>query len=219
MSCNCKPGRKTMGVLGMVALGLAGATLAAVESVSSPASNTGEETTAQSKVSDDQSKESAMGMQKATFAAGCFWGVESTFQQIDGVVSTQVGYVGGTTPSPTYKQVCSSTTGHAEAVEVTYDPETVGYDKLLEVFWSSHNPTTMNRQGPDVGSQYRSAIFFYDTDQEAAAKKSKDALAESGKFKQPIVTQIVPATTFHRAEEYHQSFLAKQGRTSCSTGH
>lgn len=156
-----------------------------------------------------------MKTQKATFAAGCFWGVEALFMEIPGVVATTVGYTGGTTQSPTYSQVCTDRTGHAEAVQVEYDPERVSYDQLLDVFWSNHDPTTLNRQGPDSGTQYRSAIFFYDAQQEAVARASKERLERSGRFKRPIVTQIVPATTFYPAEEYHQKYLAKRGRRSC----
>lgn len=150
---------------------------------------------------------------KATFAAGCFWGVEAVFANVDGVVSTQVGYTGGSPEwsSPTYKDVCSGATGHAEAVEVQYDPARIGYEKLLEIFWESHDPTTMNRQGPDVGTQYRSAIFFHGADQEKAARESKEALQASGKLPRPIVTQIEPASVFHRAEDYHQRYFEKNG--------
>lgn len=157
----------------------------------------------------------AVTMQKATFAAGCFWGVEETFRRTPGVVDTAVGYVGGKTSQPTYEQVCSGRTGHAEAVEVTYDPTGVTYEALLNVFWENHDPTTMNRQGPDVGEQYRSAVFFHSPEQEAAAKASKAALEAAGRFRRPIVTQIVPAATFWRAEEYHQQYLAKRGLGSC----
>ena len=148
-------------------------------------------------------------VKKATFAAGCFWGVEGAFAGVEGVVSTQVGYTGGDFDSPTYEDVCSGVTGHAEAVEVHYDPETIGYERLLDVFWESHDPTTLNRQGPDVGTQYRSAVFFHDAEQEAIARRSKEAL--SGKLARPIVTKIEPASTFHRAEEYHQKYFEKKG--------
>src|SRR5713226_690102 len=150
-------------------------------------------------------------MAKATFAAGCFWGVEATFRQLPGVTSTRVGYIGGNSPNPTYKQVCTDTTGHAEAVEIDYDPAQLSYDKLLEVFWENHDPTQLNRQGPDWGKQYRSAIFFHSPEQEAIAKKSKAALEASGKFKWPIATESTPAGTFYRAEEYHQRYLEKRG--------
>ena len=154
-------------------------------------------------------------MAKATFAAGCFWGVEAAFRQLKGVTSTAVGYIGGTLPDPTYHDVCTGRTGHAEAVQVEYDPSQVSYDDLLRVFWENHDPTTLNRQGPDVGTQYRSAIFFHAPDQEAAAKASKDALAKSGRFKRPIVTEIQPAPEFWQAEDYHQQYLEKRGQTHC----
>ena len=154
-------------------------------------------------------------LEKATFGAGCFWGVEAAFRAVKGVVSTQVGYSGGRTPAPTYEQVCSGRTGHAEAVEVTYDPTLVSYDDLLRVFWENHDPTTPNRQGPDVGEQYRSAIFFHTPGQEAAAKASVAILEAEKRFRRPIVTQIVPAGPFHRAEEYHQQYLEKRGQASC----
>ncbi len=154
-------------------------------------------------------------MAKATFAAGCFWGVEATFRQLPGVLSTRVGYLGGSLENPTYKDVCSDTTGHAEAVEVEYDPAKISYDRLLEVFWENHDPTQLNRQGPDFGKQYRSAIFFHDADQETAAKASKEELAKSRRFSKPIVTQIVPAVTFYEAEDYHQQYLEKRGLATC----
>ncbi|HLW78607.1 MAG TPA: peptide-methionine (S)-S-oxide reductase MsrA [Terriglobia bacterium] len=154
--------------------------------------------------------------EKATFAAGCFWGVEATYRQIDGVVATAVGYTGGKLDNPTYPDVCTDTTGHAEAVEVTYDPARVSYEALLKVFWQNHDPTTLNRQGPDVGTQYRSAIFFHSPEQEAAARTSKEALEKSHAFKRPIVTQIVPAVTFWPAEDYHQQYLEKRGLAHCS---
>lgn len=151
----------------------------------------------------------------ATFAAGCFWGVEVKFRMIPGVVDAAVGYSNGHTQSPTYKDVCTDETGHAEAVQVTFNPAEVSYEKLLEAFWMLHDPTQMNRQGPDSGSQYRSAIFFHSPEQEAAAKKSKAALEASGKFRRPIATEITPAGTFYRAEEYHQRYLEKRGAASC----
>ncbi|MFN2390271.1 MAG: peptide-methionine (S)-S-oxide reductase MsrA [Actinomycetota bacterium] len=153
--------------------------------------------------------------QKATFGAGCFWGVEAAFRQIEGVRSTAVGYSGGTYDNPSYKDVCTGRTGHAEVVEVTFDPERVSYDDLLEVFWANHDPTTLNRQGPDVGTQYRSAIFFHDDAQEAAAIASKERLESSGRFSRPIVTQIEPASTFYLAEDYHQRYLEKRGLSTC----
>jgi peptide-methionine (S)-S-oxide reductase len=154
-------------------------------------------------------------MAKATFAAGCFWGVEATFRQLPGVISTRVGYLGGKTTNPTYKDVCTDATGHAEAVEVDYDPAKLSYGKLLEVFWENHDPTQLNRQGPDWGTQYRSAIFFHSPEQEAEAKASKQALESSGRFRKPIVTQIVPAAAFYEAEDHHQQYLEKRGLTSC----
>ncbi len=154
-------------------------------------------------------------MALATFAAGCFWGVEATFRQLPGVISTRVGYTGGQSANPTYKEVCTNRTGHAEAVEVEYDPAKLSYDKLLEVFWENHDPTQLNRQGPDWGTQYRSAIFFHSSEQEAAAKESKEELEKSGRSRKPIVTQIVPAVTFYEAEDYHQQYLEKRGLASC----
>ncbi|MEE9212081.1 MAG: peptide-methionine (S)-S-oxide reductase MsrA [Phycisphaeraceae bacterium] len=154
---------------------------------------------------------------KATFAAGCFWGVEARFRQVEGVTSTAVGYAGGTLQNPTYEDVCTGRTGHAEVVEVVYDPARVSYDQLLDVFWHCHDPTTLNRQGPDVGTQYRSASFFHNAEQEAAAKASKQKLQRSGRFNSEIVTRITPASPFYRAEEYHQQYLAKRGRSSCAS--
>jgi peptide-methionine (S)-S-oxide reductase len=154
-------------------------------------------------------------MAKATFAAGCFWGVEDAFRQLKGVTGTAVGYTGGTKVNPSYKDVCSGTTGHAEAVEVEFNPEEISYLELLATFWKSHDPTTMNRQGPDIGTQYRSAIFFHDAEQEKEARDSKAILEKEGVFKRPIVTQIQPASTFYRAEEYHQQYFEKQGIRSC----
>lgn len=155
-------------------------------------------------------------MKKATFGAGCFWGVESAFRSLDGVVDAAVGYTGGTLENPTYQDVCTDTTGHAEVVEVTYDPARVSYDELLDLFWSIHDPTTLNRQGPDVGTQYRSAVFYHDDEQKQAALQSVEKLAASGRFRRPITTEIVPASTFYRAEEYHQRYLEKHGRTHCA---
>ena len=154
-------------------------------------------------------------MAKATFAAGCFWGVEATFRQIPGVTSTRVGYIGGRTENPTYKEVCTDGTGHAEAVEVEFDPAVAHYDGLLRTFWENHDPTQLNRQGPDWGSQYRSAIYFHTPEQEAAAHASKDALERAHRYSKPIVTQIVPAVTFYPAEDYHQQYLEKRGQASC----
>ena len=154
-------------------------------------------------------------MAKAIFAAGCFWGVEATFRRLPGVISTRVGYTGGKLSSPTYEDVCTDRTGHAEAVEVEYDESKLSYDKLLDVFWENHDPTQLNRQGPDWGTQYRSAIFFTTPEQEAAAKASKQRLEKSGGYNKPIVTQIVPASTFYEAEDYHQQYLEKRGLASC----
>lgn len=156
-------------------------------------------------------------MEKATFAAGCFWGVEELFRKMPGVLATAVGYCGGTTTNPTYKQVCTDSTGHAEAVEIDFDPGQVSYEALLDAFWSNHNPTTRDRQGPDVGSQYRSAVFYHNDAQHQAAIAVRDKLAASGKFPRPIVTQIVPAVEFYRAEDYHQQYLAKRGMGQCHT--
>jgi peptide-methionine (S)-S-oxide reductase len=153
-------------------------------------------------------------VEKATFAAGCFWGVEAAFRQVPGVVGTQVGYTGGTVENPDYKLVCSGTTGHAEAVEVEFDPERVSYDELLDVFWANHNPTTRNRQGFDVGSQYRSAVYYHSPEQEAALRASRDRAQED--LRKEIVTEIEPAGPFYRAEEYHQRYFEKSGRSSCT---
>ena len=154
-------------------------------------------------------------MATATFAAGCFWGVEAAFRRVKGVTSTAVGYMGGATENPTYKEVCTDRTGHAEVVQVEFDPAQVSYDELLRVFWENHDPTQLNRQGPDVGTQYRSAVFVHSPEQEAAATRSRDALAASGRHRRPVVTQIVPAAPFWRAEEYHQQYLEKRGQASC----
>jgi peptide-methionine (S)-S-oxide reductase len=152
---------------------------------------------------------------KATFGAGCFWGVEAAFRSIPGVTATRVGYAGGTLENPTYRDVCSDRTGHAEVVEVSYDPAKVSYEDLLKVFWENHDPTQLNRQGPDFGSQYRSVIFFHDADQETTARASRDRLAHARRFRRPVVTEILPAPTFWEAEEYHQQYLEKRGRASC----
>jgi peptide-methionine (S)-S-oxide reductase len=151
----------------------------------------------------------------ATFGAGCFWGVEAAFRRVPGVIDVAVGYTGGQTANPTYKDVCTDRTGHAEVVEVTFDPAQVSYEQLLDVFWEEHDPTQVNRQGPDFGKQYRSAIFFHSAEQQAAAAKAKAALDASGKFRRPIATEITPASTFYRAEEYHQRYLEKRGAASC----
>ena len=156
-----------------------------------------------------------MPTEKATFAAGCFWGVEDAFRSLKGVVDTAVGYTGGLTNNPSYEVVCTDSTGHAEAVQVEYDPERILYDELLDLFWKMHDPTTKDRQGPDVGSQYRSAIFYHNEAQRASAEASKHRQQQSGKHCRPIVTQIVSAAEFYRAEEYHQQYLAKRGQQSC----
>ena len=148
---------------------------------------------------------------KATFGAGCFWHVEDIFTKTKGISSTKVGYIGGQLPNPTYEEVCTDKTGHAEAVQVEYDPDEISFEELLDVFWKNHNPTTLNRQGPDVGIQYRSAIFFHDEKQKDVAEKSKQTLDSSGVFNNPIITQIVPAPTFYAAEEYHQKYFKKHG--------
>ena len=154
-------------------------------------------------------------VERAIFGAGCFWGVEAAFRQVQGVVSTSVGYSGGTYADPTYRDVCSGRTGHAEVVEVVYDPSRISYEQLLEVFWENHDPTTVNRQGPDVGAQYRSAIFFHTSEQEAAAQASKAGLERSHRYRRPIVTEITPASVFYPAEEYHQQYLEKRGLSTC----
>jgi peptide-methionine (S)-S-oxide reductase len=154
---------------------------------------------------------------KATFAAGCFWGVEELFGNTKGVTSTMVGYTGGNFPNPTYQDVCTGRTGHAEAIELEYDPTMISFEELLDIFWANHNPTTPNQQGPDIGSQYRSAVFYHDSEQEDVAKTVKKKLDESGKFSKKIVTEIVKATTFFKAEEYHQKYLQKDGLRACSS--
>lgn len=155
-------------------------------------------------------------METATFGAGCFWGVEEAFRNVDGVVETAVGYCGGTVENPTYKDVCSGRTGHAEVVQVGFDPEKVSYEELLDVFWRIHDPTQRNRQGPDVGTQYRSVIFYHSPAQKEAACASRDEMDASGRFRKKIATEIAPATTFWRAEDYHQQYIAKGGRAACS---
>ncbi len=157
-------------------------------------------------------------MQTATFGAGCFWGVEAAFRQISGVKETAVGYMGGVMKNPTYRDVCTDRTGHAEVVQVRFDPQQVSYDALLKVFWENHDPTTPNRQGPDVGTQYRSVIFVHSPEQQAQAEASKAQQEQSGKFKRPIVTAIVPAPEFYRAEDYHQQYLEKRGLSQCHIG-
>ena len=154
-------------------------------------------------------------LQKATFAAGCFWGVEEVFRKLKGVKSTMVGYTGGKFENPSYEDVCTDETGHAEAIQVQYDPNEISYEQLLKVFWSVHDPTTKDRQGPDIGSQYRSMISYHTSEQETLAKKIKEELERSGKFKSKIVTEIVPTSSFYKAEEYHQKYYQKRGGGSC----
>ncbi len=156
-----------------------------------------------------------MSIETATFGAGCFWGVEVAFRRIPGVTDAKVGYLGGTLENPTYEDVCQKNTGHAEVVQVQFDPAKVSYQELVEAFWELHDPTQFNRQGPDYGKQYRSAIFFHSPEQEQAAKESKAKQDASGKFKKPIVTEITPASTFYIAEDYHQRYLEKRGLASC----
>ena len=151
----------------------------------------------------------------ATFAAGCFWGVEATFQSVPGVIATEVGYSNGHTPNPTYHDVCTDETGHAEVVRVTFDPARVGFEQLLDVFWQVHDPTQTNRQGPDFGTQYRSAIFYHSPQQEVVAKRSREVLDGSGRLRRPVATEVSEAGPFYRAEEYHQNFLQKRGAASC----
>ncbi len=158
-----------------------------------------------------------MSCETATFAAGCFWGVEATFRKVAGVIATRVGYTGGGIASPSYEQVCSGETGHAEACEVTYDPDAVSFENLLEVFWACHDPTTPNRQGPDVGSQYRSAVFAQDEAQLQAALASKEAVDTSARFPHPVVTEVLPSAEFWPAEEEHQQYLEKRGQSNCGS--
>ncbi len=154
-------------------------------------------------------------MEKATFGAGCFWGVEAAFRRVPGVIATAVGYMGGKMKNPAYEDVCTDETGHAEVVEVNYDSARASYEDLLQVFWTNHDPTTSNRQGPDIGRQYRSAIFYHTPEQQAAALASKEKLQSTGRYRRPIVTEITPAAEFYRAEEYHQQYLEKRGLASC----
>jgi len=156
-------------------------------------------------------------LEKATFAAGCFWGVESAFCQVDGVISTQVGYSGGHKENPTYEEVCTDKTGHAESVQIEFDSDKVSYDKLLELFWNIHDPTTLNRQGPDVGSQYRSIIFYHNEEQKNKALDYKQKFEKSGRFSKKIVTEIIAESKFYRAEEYHQKYFQKHGIVRCKS--
>jgi peptide-methionine (S)-S-oxide reductase len=160
-------------------------------------------------------EEGSVKTEKATFAAGCFWGVESAFQKVTGVIHTQVGYTDGKTANPTYREVCTGTTGHAEAIEITFDPSKVPYETLVSLFFKMHDPTQVNRQGPDIGTQYRSAVFYHSPEQKTAAEAIKAALNQSGKYKKPIATQILPAEPFYRAEEYHQRYFEKNGGPAC----
>ncbi len=172
---------------------------------------------AENKIDQSGLSDSSGPTETALFGGGCFWGVEAAFRNEEGVTATAAGYSGGTADNPSYREVCSGSTGHAEVVQVQYDPSQVSYERLLEVFWSAHDPTTLNRQGPDVGTQYRSAIFYINEEQAATAKASKAAHEASNRFGRPIVTEIAPATTFYAAEEYHQQYLEKSGRASCTS--
>ncbi len=156
-------------------------------------------------------------IEKATFAAGCFWGIESAFCQVEGVISTTVGYSGGHTKNPTYEEVCTDKTGHAESVLIEFNPELITYEKLLELFWSIHDPTTLNRQGPDIGSQYRSIVFYHSEEQKNMAINTKDKLEKSKRFSRKIVTEIIPSTVFYKAEEYHQKYFQKHGLVKCKS--
>ena len=151
-------------------------------------------------------------MERATFGMGCFWGPEETFRKVDGVTSTSVGFMGGSLENPTYEEVCTGRTGHAEVVEVEFDPSRIAYEELLEIFWACHDPTTRNRQGPDIGTQYRSVLFFHSPEQEAAARASKEKLERSGRYRSEIVTEIAPASSYYPADEYHQRYLEKRRR-------
>lgn len=157
-------------------------------------------------------------MEKAMFGAGCFWGIEATFRQVPGVTDVAVGYAGGRMEDPTYDDVCTGKTGHAEVVDISFDPAVVSYEALLDVFWKSHNPTTLNRQGPDIGTQYRSVIFYYDEMQRKTAERSRNTMDYSGAFRKPIVTEITALAPFYRAEEYHQRYLEKRGLAHCHAG-
>ena len=166
-------------------------------------------------MTDEATSTNKTTIEKATFGAGCFWGVEAAFRQIKGVKATTVGFMGGQTDEPSYEDVCYKRTGHAEVVEVEYDPAQVAYGDLLDVFWENHDPTQLNRQGPDVGDQYRTAIFFHSPDQEETAIASKQRREQSGAYRRPIVTEITPAETFWKAEDYHQQYLEKRGLSTC----
>jgi peptide-methionine (S)-S-oxide reductase len=186
------------------------------EAVEEPTTSTMVETADQTFPPDsDRSRVDTTTLQTATFGAGCFWGVEEAYRQVDGVVDTAVGFSGGTTTDPSYKEVCTGRTGHAEVVQVTFDPSKVSYEKLMDVLWDNHNPTTRNRQGWDIGSQYRSVIFTHTPEQDDAARRSVEQLEQSSRFRKPIVTEIVPFSEFYRAEDYHQQYLAKRGQGAC----
>jgi peptide-methionine (S)-S-oxide reductase len=186
------------------------ALIAVVISVSAGPRGRGGETPTDRGTGKDESR-----MEKAVFGAGCFWGVEETFRKVKGVTATRVGYMGGSVENPTYRQVCSDTTGHTEVCEVTFDPGVISYGKLLEVFWKVHDPTQVNRQGPDVGKQYRSVIFYSSEEQKAAAEKSRKELAASDRYEKPVATAIEPAKTFWPAEDYHQRYFEKRGGGGC----
>ncbi len=186
------------------------------DAVEAPAVPTAERTENQTLPPDsDRSRIDPTTLQTATFGAGCFWGVEEAYRQVDGVVDTAVGFSGGSTTDPSYKEVCTGRTGHAEVVQVTFDPSKVSYEKLLDVLWDNHNPTTRNRQGWDIGSQYRSVIFTHTPEQVDAAHRSVEQLEQSGRFRKPVVTEIIPFSEFYRAEDYHQQYLAKRGQGAC----
>lgn len=211
----------------VVVAGLAAAAIVLPQRGTPPVSETRNEASSPTEVAESQSQEkpkmitskfaeSKSGrVEKAVFGAGCFWGVEAAFRRTPGVLSTTVGYAGGAVVNPTYEQVCTDTTGHAEVVQVEFDPGQISFEQLLEVFWTNHNPTQLNRQGPDFGKQYRSVVFYADDAQRATAEASKERLAASGKFSKPIVTQIAPLTTFYAGEEYHQQYLEKRGLSHC----
>jgi peptide-methionine (S)-S-oxide reductase len=186
------------------------------DAVEAPAVPTAERTENQTLPPDsDRGRIDPTTLQTATFGAGCFWGVEEAYRQVDGVVDTAVGFSGGSTTDPSYKEVCTGRTGHAEVVQVTFDPSQVSYEKLLDVLWDNHNPTTRNRQGWDIGSQYRSVIFTRTPEQVDAAHRSVEQLEQSGRFRKPVVTEIIPFSEFYRAEDYHQQYLAKRGQGAC----
>lgn len=211
--------RRDFGLVGLTVLLLIAGIAAAGCSQAGRAENSGPNPEGPSpSEAKDEGEDTAMKTATATFAAGCFWGVEQAFRDVKGVADTAVGYTGGTTKNPTYEQVCAKTTGHAEAVRVEFDPAVISYEQLLEVFWKIHDPTQKNRQGPDIGSQYRSAIFYHTPEQAQAARASKSRLEASGRLGRPVATEITPAAEFYRAEEYHQRYLEKRGGASCHLG-